>query len=256
MDKSAFTMFVENRDIKEFGIRLVGYETQPYVARKTAGVDIPGAHGTATVPSALDSNSFKTNFVCSGNSATEVNVRIRQFFAFLFSSNSPKKMVFSDNKSVIRHAFPDSPQPFKVVEGVDNAVAEFEVTFYMPDPFMYNSEHDRVVEDAAHGKEILVYNEAFECPAIYTLRNVGSTQVTDAAIIVNGELASFSCVLRPGDEIVLDVEEYEVRFNGEMWLDLWRGEMPLLRNGENIIIQQNTQHENLLLTVDFVKRWV
>ena len=62
--------------------------------------------------------------------------------------------------------------------------------------------------------------------------------------------------MEPGDEIMIDTIEYEVKFNGNIRLDFWAGEMPMLKNGDNIIYQQNTEHADLLLSVEFTKQWV
>ena len=76
------------------------------------------------------------------------------------------------------------------------------------------------------------------------------------SLIVNDELVTYSCPLNEGDKIVLDTIEYEVKLNGEVRLDYWDGEMPMLKNGDNIIYQQNTEKAPLLLTVEFTKQWV
>ena len=66
MSVPEFTLIIDDRDIKSFGIQLVGYKIQSYVGRKTLGVDIPGAHGTESVPSALSAGSFVANVIIVG----------------------------------------------------------------------------------------------------------------------------------------------------------------------------------------------
>lgn len=256
MKPGEFTVYVDDTNIEYYGMRLVSYEIQSYSKRKTLGTDVPGAHGTQPVPSALASAPFIVNVVCTGQDADELNTKIREFFAFMYSSQNSRKIVFSDDQSVIRYAVLDSPEPYKIINGVDGAFTEIKMTFYMLDPFMYSSESSMFVIDMAHGKKVSVYNEAFECPAVFALENTGTEDVTDIGLIVNGELASFSCVVKPKDVLVLDTNEYEVRLNDVVDLDFWRGEMPLLKNGENIIYQQNTQGAHLKLTVRFTKLWV
>lgn len=251
-----FTMMVDDKDIEEFGMRLVNYETSSYVGRKTKGVDIPGAHGTQSVPSALSTSQFLANVVCTGRDADEVQTRVRQFFAYMYSSQDSHKVVFTNDLGVVRYAILDSPERYKVITGVDGAFAQIKLTFLMLDPFMYQNETDKFVTSAVHEKQNILANEAFECPAIYSLQNIGGEKVTGIGLVVNGELASFSCELNPGDILVLDTIEYEVKLNGNIRLDYWEGEMPKLRNGDNIIVQSNAQHKELLLTVEFTKQWV
>lgn len=251
-----FTLLIDDKDIELFGMKLVNYETQSYVGRKVKGVDIPGAHGTQEVPSSLSSNSFFAKVVCSGASPDEVHNRIRQFFAFMYSTQNAHKMVFTNDMSIIRYAILDAPEKYKVINGVDGAMAEMKLNFLMQDPFMYQNESDSLVQMTTHGQEILLENDAFECPAIFKLKNTGMSTVTGVALIVNNELASFSCNMEPGDEIVLDTIEYEAKFNGNVRLDYWSGEMPMLKNGDNIIFQQNIEHADLLMTIEFTKQWV
>lgn len=251
-----FTLLVDDKDIEMFGMALVSYETQSYVGRKTTGVDIPGAHGTQAVPSALSSSGFFANVICVGHDPDEVHNRVRQFFAYMFSTQKSHKIVFTDDMSIVRYAILDSPEKYKVINGVDGAIAELKLTFYMQDPFTYQSESDKLVKIANHGHEILLENESYECPAIYTLENKGYKSVTGVSLIVNDELVTYSCTLNKGDKIVLDTVEYEVKLNGEARLDYWEGEMPMLKNGDNIIYQQNTEQAPLLLTVEFTKKWV
>lgn len=256
MKPGEFTVYVDDTNIEYYGMRLVGYEIQSYSKRKTLGTDVPGAHGTQPVPSALSSAPFIVKVVCTGNDADELNTKIREFFAFMYSTSGSRKIVFSDDQSVIRYAVLDSPERYKVINGVDGAFTEIKMTFYMLDPFMHSSETSKVVVDAEHGKKFSVYNEAFECPAVFSLENTGTEDVTGVSLIVNGELASFSCILKPKDVLVLDTNEYEVRLNEVVELDYWRGEMPLLKNGENLIYQQNTEGAHLKLSVSFTKLWV
>ena len=251
-----FTLLVDDKDIELFGMKLKNYETQSYIGRKVTGVDIPGAHGTKAVPSSLTSNTFFANVVFTGKDADEVQNRIRQFFAFMYSTQNSHKLVFTNDMSVVRYAILDSPDKYKVIEGMDGAMAEVKLTFMMLDPFMYQNESDSLVIMTKHGQQVILDNEAFECPAIFKLKNTGTTTVTGVGIIVNNELASFSCNLEPGDELILDTIEYEVKFNGNVRLDFWSGEMPMLKNGDNIIYQQNTEYADLLMSVEFTKQWV
>lgn len=251
-----FTLLVDDKDIELFGMKLKNYETQSYIGRKVTGVDIPGAHGTQAVPSSLTSNTFFANVVFTGKDADEVQNRIRQFFAFMYSTQNSHKLVFTNDMSVVRYAILDSPDKYKVIEGMDGAMAEVKLTFMMLDPFMYQNESDSLVIMTKHGQQVILNNEAFECPAIFKLKNTGTTTVTGVGIIVNNELASFSCNLEPGDELILDTIEYEVKFNGNVRLDFWSGEMPMLKNGDNIIYQQNTEYADLLMSVEFTKQWV
>ena len=251
-----FTLLVDDKDIDLYGMALVSYETQSYVGRKTTGVDIPGAHGTQAVPSALSSSGFIANVICTGQDVDEVHNRIRQFFAYMYSTQKSHKIVFTDDMSAVRYAILDSPEKYKVINGVDGALAELKLTFYMLDPFTYQSESDKLVKVAEHGAKILLENESYECPAIYALENTGDEPVTSVSLIVNDELVTYSCRLNKGDKIVLDTIEYEVKLNGEVRLDYWDGEMPMLKNGENIIYQQNTEKAPLLMTVEFTKQWV
>ena len=251
-----FTMLIDDKDIEEFGIRLVNYETSSYVGRKSIGVDIPGAHGTQSVPSALSTSTFFADVVCTGKDADEVQTRVRQFFAYMYSTQDSHKIVFTNDLGVVRYAILDSPDKYKVISGMDGAFAQIKLTFLMRDPFMYQNETDKMVTAAVHKKEIVLVNEAFECPAVFKIQNIGTTKITGIGLIVNGELANFSCELNPGDTLVLDTVEYEVKFNGTSRLDYWEGEMPTLKNGDNVIYQQNSQHTELLLTVEFTKQWV
>lgn len=256
MKLGEFTAYIDDTDIDNFGMKLKGYETQSYVRRKTTGVDIPGAHGAQEVPSALSTNGFTMFVVCTGRDADEVNTKIREFFAYMYSTSTARKIVFSDDESVARYAILDAPEKYKVTNGVDNAFAELKLVFYMLDPFMHSTETNKMTKDAENGKDIMLVNEAFECPAIFTLYNPSVNKVSGISLIVNGELAAFSCELGQDDRLVLDTIEYEVRLNGNVRLDFWDGEMPMLRNGNNIIVQKNLQRANLVLSVDFTKKWV
>lgn len=255
-DIFGFSILVDGVDIKLYGMKLQSYEIQSYVKRKTNGIDIPGAHGTQAVPSALASNSFVAKVICTGHDVDDVQAHIRRFFAFMYSNTEARKIVFTDDMGVARYAILDSPDKYKVTQGVDNAMAELKLTFYMLDPFMHNLEQDRIVRDLEYGQIISVFNEAYECPAVYTMKNMEHHAVSEIALIVNNELVTFSCTLEPGDELVLDTREYEVRLNGNVRLDYWEGEMPHLKNGENFIYHNNAEHANLLTTVEFTKLWV
>ena len=251
-----FTLLVDDKDIELYGMALVSYETQSYVERKTIGIDIPGSHGTQAVPSALSSSGFVAKVICTGQSVDEVHSHIRQFFAYMYSTPQAHKIVFTDDMRAVRYAILDSPDRYKVINGMDGALAELNLTFYMMDPFTYQSESDKLVKAVKHREEVLLENESYECPAIYTLENTGSVSVTGICLMVNDELVKYSCALNKGDKIVLDTIEYEVKLNGEIRLDYWDGEMPMLKNGDNIIYQQNTQKASLLLTVEFTRQWV
>lgn len=256
MNDTAFTMIVDDKDIEHFGMRLINYETSSYVGRKTKGVDVPGAHGTQEVPSALSTRIFLANVVCTGKDADEVHTRIRQFFAYMYSTQNARKVVFTNDMRVIRYAILDSPERYKVITGIDGAFTQLKLTFLMQDPFVYQNEPDTLVAAVSHGKQIILINEGFECPAIYTIKNITNTQITDVGLVVNGELASFSCNLNAGDVLVLDTNEFEVKLNGNVRLDYWEGEMPMLKNGDNIIQQYNSQEAELLVTIEFTKQWV
>lgn len=251
-----FTMYVDDTDIEIYNMRLVKYEVQSYAKRKTIGINIPGAHGTQSVPSALESADFVVSLVCTGTDTDSVNTKIREFFAFMYSTGESRKIVFSDDETIVRYAVLDSPDKYRVINGVDGSFAELKLNFHMLDPFMYDSEMSRVVDNAEHGKELIVNNEAFECPAEFTIENAGNSAVTGVALIVNNELVSFSCSLSPGDVLTLDTIEYEVKLNDVPHLEYWSGEMPLLKNGDNVIVQQNTQKARLLLSIKFTKQWV
>lgn len=256
MSRKNFTAYIDDSDISLYGLKLVGYEIQSYAKRKLIGVDIPGAHGTQSVPSALASHDFFVNVVCVGADADEVNTKIREFFAFMYSTGNARKIVFSDDPNIVRHAVLDMPEKYRVIEGVDGAFAQLKLVFFMLNPFMYDSEKSRLVKTAAPGAAFSLDNEAFECPAVFTIENTGNSAVDGIVLNVNGELATFSCQLLSGDALVLDTEEYEVRFNGVVQLDYWRGEMPLLKNGENFISHTNNQDANLTISVTFTKQWV
>lgn len=256
MATKEFSMIIDDKDIEQFGMRLVNYETSSYVARKTKGVDVPGAHGTQAVPSALSTRVFVANIVCTGKDAEEVQTRTRQFFAFLYANKDAHKIIFTDDVNIVRHAILDSPERHKVITGVDGAFAQVKLYFLMRDPFLYQNEADTLVASARHGRLIELENEAFECPAIFTLRNAGTSKVSGIGLAVNGELATFSCELNPGDVLVLDTVEYEVKLNGNVRLDYWEGEMPMLKNGDNVISQNNFQRSDLMLTIEFTKQWV
>lgn len=251
-----FTILIDDKDIEIFGIKLVDYETQSYVDRKVTGIDIPGAHGTKSVPSSLSSNTFFANVVCTGKDPDEVQNRIRQFFAFMYSTQNSHKIVFTNDMSVVRYAILEMPDKYKVTKGVDSAMAQLKLSFLMLDPFTYQNEHDSLVTVASSGQRITLENEAFECGAVFQLTNVSTDVVTGMSISINNELASFLCSLNPGDSIILDTVEYEVKFNGNVRLDFWTGEMPMLRNGSNVIFQTNAENADLLLSVEFTKHWV
>ena len=255
MAKNNFTMYVDDTDIDFFGMKLISYEIPSYAKRKTVGTDIPGAHGTQQVPSPLESGTFLANIVCEGRTTEDVNTLIREFFASMHAVSGSHKIVFSDDAEVVRYAVLDTPGKHRVVNGVDNAFAEIQLTFFMLDPFVYSDTVSTVVASCIHGEDIMVYNEAFECPAVFSVRNIGLQTVNDIALIVNEELASFSCPLDPGDIVELDTAEYEVRKNGKINLDYWRGEMPLLKNGVNRICQQNSTQSILEVTITFTRRW-
>lgn len=256
MSIQGFTLLIDGKDIKMFGMSLVSYEIQSYVKRKTTGVDIPGAHGTQSVPSALSSSGFTAKVICTGKDADDVHTRVRQFFSYMFSKQDSHETIFTDDINAVRYAILDSPDKYKVIKGIDGAFTEMTLTFLMLDPFTYRNESDKLAQVAESGIGIIFENEAYECPALFTLENTGSSPVTGISLIVNGELVTYSCTLNQGDKIVLDTNEYEVRLNGEVRLDYWEGEMPMLKNGDNVIIQQNSRQAPLLLTVEFTKQWV
>ena len=256
MSRKDFTAYIDDMDIGLYGMKLVGYEIQSYAKRKIVGVDIPGAHGTQAVPSALASPDFFVNVVCVGSDPDDVNTKIREFFAFMYSSQNARKVVFSDDLNIVRYAVLDMPDKYRVTTGVDNAFAQLKLSFLMLDPFMYDSEKSRIVKKVSPDKKFSVENEAFECPAVFTFENAGQSAVTGIVLNVNGELATFSCQLLPGDVLVLDTDEYEVKFNDVVQLDFWRGEMPQLKNGTNVISQSNDQNSDLTISITFTKQWV
>lgn len=253
---SQYALLVDDKNVERFGIQLIDYELQSYVKRKTTGIDIPGAHGAQSVPSSLSSNSLIVNVVCTGNSSDEVQSSIRQFFAYMYSTQDARKLVFTDDPTVVRYAILDSPDNYKVIRGVDGAMAKLKLTFLMLDPFTYTNESERLVVIAKHGIPIIVENDAFECPAIFKIQNNSNFSISGVSIVVNGETASFSCVLESGDVLTLDTTEYEVRYNDDNRLDYWAGEMPKLKNGENNVTVRNTNESELLLSVEFTKQWV
>lgn len=256
MKQPEFTVFVDDNNIDWYGMKLIGYEIQSYLRRKNTGTDIPGAHGTQAVPSALASSEFKVRLACTGNNADDVNTKIREFFAFMYSTSEARKIVFSDDESIIRYAILDAPEPYKVVNGMDGAFAELVLTMLMLDPFMYDKDISISISDAVHGQKIVVNNPAFECPAIFQIENLNDETVKDVALIVNDELTKFSCELRKGDVLELDTVEYEVRLNGDVRLDYWEGEMPMLKHGDNVVYQQNLDKQNIRISVFFTKQWV
>ena len=256
MNPRNFTMLVDDFDIELYDMKLVNYEIQSYAKRKTLGVNVPGAHGTQYVPSAIESPDFFARLICTGKDTDSVNAKIREFFAFMYSVSGSRKIVFSDDDTIVRYAVLDAPDRYRVVNGVDGSFAELKLNFNMLDPFMYDSDISRVVENAYSGKEFVVNNEAFECPAEFYIENTGASVVTGISLIVNNQVVDFSCDLYPGDVIVLDTIEYEVKFNGVSHLEHWRGEMPMLKNGDNVIVQHNSNNLPLLLSIKFTKQWV
>lgn len=256
MKTPTFTMLIDDIDIETFGLKLISYETQSYVGRKNIGMDIPGAHGTQPVPSALSSSGFVASVVCSGKNAEQVQNFLRRFFAYMYSTQDSHKILFTNDIKVVRYAILNSPEKYKIVEGIDGAMAEIKLTFEMLNPFTYQNDVDSLIVSMEHGQEVILNNQAFECPAIFKLKNTGETTVSNVRLFVNNEVADFTCLLETGDEIVLDTVEYEVRFNGKHRLDYWSGEMPLLKNGDNIISHQNLENLPLLLTVEFTKQWI
>lgn len=255
MAKNTYTVYVDDMDIEFYGMKLLNYEIRSYAKRKVVGTSIPGAHGTEEVPWTLDSGSFIVNVICEGKDTDDVNSKVREFFAFMHSTSSPHRIIFSDDSEVVRHAILDAPGTHRVIGGMDNAFAQLKLTFFMLDPFVYSETPNLVSATLNHGEPLLVYNDAFECPAVYKLTNTGPVPVEGISIIVNDQLSSFSCPLNPGDVLELDTEEYEVRLNGIVNIDYWRGEMPLLRNGVNEVYQQNSSRDSLELSVTFTRKW-
>ena len=251
-----FTMYVDDVDIADYNMKLQKYEVQSYATRKTTGIDIPGAHGTQAVPSALASSGFTVWLICADTDVDSVTTKIREFFAFIYSVSSSRRIVFSDDETIIRWAILEAPEKHRVVNGQDGAFAELRLSFLMLDPFMYDCETSKIVNDTNHGTQLIVDNEAFECPAKFRIENTGLSTVTDISLTVNDEVVNFSCSLNPGDILILDTEEYEVTLNGEPRLEYWSGEMPKLKNGNNVIVQQNAQQSKLLLFIEFTKQWV
>lgn len=255
-NSSQYTLLVDDKNVERFGMKLIDYELQPYIKRKTTGIDIPGAHGAQAVPSSLSSNSLVAKIVCSGNSSNDVQSSIRQFFAYMYSTQEAHKLVFTDDPSVVRYAILDSPDSYKVVRGIDSSMAELKLNFLMLDPFTYTSEAERMIAVAQSEIPIIVENDAFECSAVFKIQNNGNSNVSNISISVNGETANFSCSLKSGDVITLDTVEYEVQYNGDNLLEIWTGEMPKLKNGENVIVLRNDETADLLLCVEFTKQWV
>ena len=256
MARRQLTMYIDDIDILQFDIKVIDYEIPSYPKRKNTGVNIPGAHGTKLVPSTLASSTLIANVVCSGNTPESVNTKIREFFAFMYTTSDPHKIVFSDDDTVVRYAILDAPESYRVMSGVDNAMAELVLTFFMADPFTYNADASSISEDTPSGVSLIIPNESFECPAVFTIRNLGNKGVSEITFSVNGEVARFLCELRTGDTLVMDTENYEVYYNGTPRLDYWQGEMPVLQSGNNVIVQQNKQNASLSVSVQFTKRWV
>ena len=255
MASREFTMYVDDVSVESYNMKLVKYEVQSYAKRKTMGVNIPGAHGTQGVSSALASTDFLVWLICTGTDADDVNAKVRNFFAFMNATHEPRKIVFSDDNLVERYAVLDTPSRHRVINGIDGAFTELKLAFYMLDPFTYDGETSVTVDELEHEKELSVYNEGFECPAIFCIENTGNEKVTEITFVVNDERVNFSCELNPGQVLVLDTIEYEVRLDSEPHLEFWSGEMPMLKNGDNIIVQRNAQKSKLLLSVNFTKKW-
>ena len=252
-----FTMLVDDTDIFQYGMLLVDYETPTYIGRKTTGLDLPGAHGTQSVSSALSSSSFSVNLVCSGDTPEEVHARIRLFLAFMYSTQDPHKIVFTDDLNSVRYAILDSPDRHQVVKGIDGSMAELKLTFYMLDPFVYDSEQEVFTATLENGTDVYLTNEGYECPAIFTLQNTENTLVTGIHFFVNDEAAYLDlCSLKKGDIITLDTINFKVKLNDEENLSYWHGDMPRLINGKNTISMVNDGKLNVDLTVKFFKRWI
>lgn len=251
-----FTMLIDDNDISQYSMALVSYQTKSCIERKVTGVDIPGAHGTQQVPSALSSNSFTANIICTGASVLKVHRQVRKFFAYMYSTQDSHKIVFTDDLNVSRYAILESPDEYKVINGMDGAFTEIKLTFYMPNPFTYENESDKIVKEVRNNTKIIIENDAFECPATYTIQNATTEDISGIVLKVNDEVANFSCTLKRGNKLVLDSVEYQVLFNNQTRLDYWSGEMPLLKNGDNEIFVTNEQNSPLLVTVEFTKKWV
>lgn len=256
MATNRFTMLIDDNDISQFGMKLMSYEKSSYIKRKTSGVDIPGAHGTQAVPSALASNDFFAQVVCSGKNPNDVHRKIREFLAYMYSTGDAHKIVFSDDADIVRNAILDTPDKYKVIDGVDGAFAQLKLSFLMLDPFSYETATDRLIFEAVHGEEFLISNEAFECPARFTIKNTGNVVLEDISLVVNDEIANFRCTVNPNSELLLDTIEYEVRIDGASNLACWSGEMPLLKNGHNRITVTNDKHMNMTVIVEFTRQWI
>ena len=254
---NSYTMIVDDRDIKEFGLKLVSYEAPSYANRKTKGIDIPGAHGTQSVPSTLASRSFVVTVACAGNDATDIHSQIREFFAYMYSTQTARKIMFTDNASVVRFAILDSPGNHKIHSGsFDGAMTEMKLTFFMLDPFIYEILPEKMSCIMSTDAITIISNEAHDCPAIFSITNTSDSTISDVELCVNNETARFLVTLNPGDVLTLDTDEYEVRLNDELHLEIWRGEMPKLNNGNNEIRQRNAENAPLSVTVEFTKRWI
>ena len=75
MAQHNLTMYVDDVNIAEFNFSVIEYRIPSYLKRKNSGVDIPGAHGTRLVPSALSSSSLIVKAVCSGATSESVNMK-------------------------------------------------------------------------------------------------------------------------------------------------------------------------------------
>lgn len=253
------SMTIDDRDISEFGLKLVEYKTDSFPKKKTPGVDIPGAHGLQVVPSALSSRKLEVTIVCEDTTAEKVNDKIRKFFAFMFSSQNDKSIVFSDDPSIVRYAGLSEPGEYRVIQGVDSAMTQITLTFTMSDPFEYEVESVTISKTLQNGESFILDNDSMECPAVFGIKNNDIEHIhgiTDIVLTVNGEEVRILAPVTLPDILVIDTKNYELRLNGIVRLDLWEGEMPQLKNGKNVISISNAEEVPLTVSVRYTKIWI
>lgn len=256
-----------------FGIELASYTIQSVSSRKTRSIDIPGRDGTYKINSAYSAKQIELSAVVEASTADEVHKKIRTFFSWLSQQNEPK-IIFTDNPDVFVKADLDSADSYYITRGEDNAITQLGFTLYQYDPFQYDNGIISYSFECIPGRIYNIINDGMYVPYVIYLSMIENTLMEQSAkglgavgsynhntisgikLKVNDISQLYSGTISHGDTLEINGKDLTILKNGKNVISEWEGNIEDLICGTNVLEMSNLEGANLLLKIEFHKRWV
>lgn len=250
---------IGSHKLREFGIWIRNYNFPSLPARKSGDIDIPGQYGSyRVVRQKRKQSSFEIECVMQSYIEGEIQKGLFELSALLSDDAEPLKMELSDFPGYYFYANLESVDEYRVIKGIDNYYASTTVTFTMNDPFFYDSSTPEF-GPFSYGNYTL-RNKGYEqgVKILLTSTDVSSTITSgqnNVVLVINGESLMYTNGITVDKPVTIDTDKCVVLVGEDEILTDWKGTMPHIKHGDNIVVFSRAQ-ASVKLTIQFHERYM